>query len=159
MSRRATVSELMTKRVRTLGVDAKLSEARRALSEERIHHLPVVEGGKLVGVLSSRDLVRILREAKAGGAQDVDAILDRASSVREAMTPVLVALRPDDPVRSVPVRLGRRLVQIPFEPGDPRHGAIFIARARTSTGSSRAPDRGWVVFGTRSSTEKGPQKE
>jgi CBS domain-containing protein len=98
MSRRATVSELMTKRVRTLGVDAKLSEARRALSEERIHHLPVVEGGKLVGVLSSRDLVRILREAKAGGAQDVDAILDRAASVREAMTPVLVALRPDDPV-------------------------------------------------------------
>jgi CBS domain-containing protein len=98
MSRRATVSELMTKRVRTLGVDAKLSEARRALSEERIHHLPVVEGGKLVGVLSSRDLVRILREAKAGGAQDVDAILDRTASVREAMTPVLVALRPDDPV-------------------------------------------------------------
>ena len=98
MSRRATVSELMTKRVRTLGVDAKLSEARRALSEERIHHLPIVEGGALVGVLSSRDLVRILREAKAGGAQGVDAILDRASSVREAMTPVLVALRPDDPV-------------------------------------------------------------
>jgi CBS domain-containing membrane protein len=51
-----------------------------------------------VGVLSSRDLVRILREAKAGGAQDVDAILDRTASVREAMTPVLVALRPDDPV-------------------------------------------------------------
>jgi CBS domain-containing protein len=98
MSRRATISELMTKRVRTLGVDAKPSEARRALTQERIHHLPIVEGGKLVGVLSSRDLVRILREAKAGGSESVDAILDRASSIREAMSTDLVTLRPDDPV-------------------------------------------------------------
>lgn len=98
MSRRATISELMTKRVRTLGVDAKLSEARRALTQERIHHLPIVEGGVLVGLLSSRDLVGILREAKAGGAENVDAILDRASSIREVMSTDLVTLRPDDPV-------------------------------------------------------------
>jgi CBS domain-containing protein len=98
MSRRATISELMTRRVRTLGVDAKLSEARRALTQERIHHLPIVEGGILVGLLSSRDLVGILREAKAGGAENVDAILDRASSIREVMSTDLVTLRPDDPV-------------------------------------------------------------
>jgi CBS domain-containing protein len=98
MSRRATISELMTKRVRTLGVDAKLSEARRALTQERIHHLPIVEGAVLVGLLSSRDLVEILREAKAGGSENVDAILDRASSIREVMSTDLVTLRPDDPV-------------------------------------------------------------
>jgi CBS domain-containing protein len=97
MSRQATVAELMTKRVRTLPADAKLSEARRVLGEERIHHLPIVENGELVGVLSARDLVRTLREAKAGG-RSVEAILDRASSVREAMSPLLVALRPEDPV-------------------------------------------------------------
>jgi CBS domain-containing protein len=92
------ISELMTTHVRTLGVDAKLSEARRVLTKERIHHLPIVENGILVGLVSSRDLVRILREAKAGGSESVDEVLDRTSSLRKAMSTDLVTLRPDDPV-------------------------------------------------------------
>jgi CBS domain-containing protein len=52
----------------------------------------------VVGLLSSRDLVGILREAKSGGSESVDDILDRCSSIRQAMTTPLVTLRPDDPL-------------------------------------------------------------
>lgn len=98
MPRRTPISQLMTTHLRTLDVDAKLSEARRLLTEERIHHLPILERGAVVGLLSSSDLVGILREAKAGGSESVDAILDRCSSVRQAMSTRLVTLRPDDPL-------------------------------------------------------------
>jgi CBS domain-containing protein len=98
MSRKTPISQLMTTHVRTLDVNAKLSEARRVLSQERIHHLPIVEHGAVVGLLSSRDLVGILREAEAGGSESVDAVLDRSSSIRRAMSKPLVTLRPDDPL-------------------------------------------------------------
>ena len=98
MPRRTPISQLMTTHVRTLAVDAKPSEARRVLSQERIHHLPIVENGKLVGLISSRDLVEVLRDAEAGGTESVDQILDRSSSVAKLMSTPLVTLRPDDPV-------------------------------------------------------------
>jgi CBS domain-containing protein len=98
MSRKTPISQLMTTHVRTLDVDAKLSEARRLFTEERIHHLPIVEHRAVVGLLSSRDLVGILREAKAGGSESVDSILDRCSSIRQAMSSPLVTLHPDDTV-------------------------------------------------------------
>ena len=98
MPRRTPISQLMTTHVRTLAVDAKPSEARRVLSQERIHHLPIVENGKLVGLISSRDLVELLRDAKAGSAESVDQVLDRSSSVAKLMSTPLVTLRPDDPV-------------------------------------------------------------
>jgi CBS domain-containing protein len=95
MPRTTPISELMSRHVLTLDVKAKLSEARRILSQERIHHLPIVDEGVVVGVLSSRDLVRVLRAAQAGGSENVDAILDRHATVAQAMRPDLVTL-PED---------------------------------------------------------------
>ena len=98
MPRKTPISEVMTTRVRTLGVDAKLSEARRTLTKERIHHLPIVENGILVGLISSRDLVQILREAKASGSESVDQSLDRSASLAKVMSTDLVTVRSDEPV-------------------------------------------------------------
>jgi CBS domain-containing protein len=98
MPSKTPISKLMTTPVRTLGVGAPLSEARRVLTQERIHHLPVVDHGILVGMISSRDLVRILRAARAGGSENVDAILDRSSSVAKLMSSDLVTLHVDDSV-------------------------------------------------------------
>jgi acetoin utilization protein AcuB len=98
MPRKTPISKLMTTPVRTLGVDARLSEARRALTQAHIHHLPVVDRGVLVGIISSRDLVGVLREAGAGGSEDVDSILDRSSSIAKLMSTDLVTLNVDDSV-------------------------------------------------------------
>lgn len=98
MSRSTPISQLMTRHVQTLGVEAKPSEARRLFSKERIHHLPIVENGVLVGLLSSRDLVRVLRASRAGSASDPDAALDQAASLRSLMSSELVTLAPEDPV-------------------------------------------------------------
>ena len=98
MPKTTPISEVMTTGVSTLEVGAKLSDARRILVKQRIHHLPVVENGVPVGVISSRDLVRVLREAKAGADESVDRVLDRRSSVGRAMSTELATLRSDETV-------------------------------------------------------------
>lgn len=49
--------DLMTKKLITLSVDAKVSEAAALMQEKRIRHLPIVDDQDgIVGVLSSKDL-------------------------------------------------------------------------------------------------------
>ncbi len=51
-----TVDRFMTHCPHTIGHDQPLSTAHEMMRRYRIRHLPVLEGGKLVGMLSQRDL-------------------------------------------------------------------------------------------------------
>ncbi len=57
------VQKYMTALPHTIGQDQPLGVAERKMREEKIRHLPVLDGGKLVGVLTERDvqLVRGIR--------------------------------------------------------------------------------------------------
>ncbi len=88
------ISEWMTETVTTIALDAPLSEARRLFSREGIHHLPVVHEGQLVGMLSSRDLLRAIRGAAEDARVTSDAELDRSAEISDLMSRDLVMLRP-----------------------------------------------------------------
>lgn len=47
--------------VETIGADASLLEAVQRLGEKRIGALPVVEDGRIVGIVSERDIIYCLR--------------------------------------------------------------------------------------------------
>ncbi len=51
-----TVRDLMTREVVTCGPDESMSEAESLMNKHRFRHLPVVDGGKLIGMLSIRDV-------------------------------------------------------------------------------------------------------
>ncbi len=53
------VPVIMTTDVITLGPDNTLGEARSILLNTRIHHLPIVEGRKLVGMVTSWDIFKL----------------------------------------------------------------------------------------------------
>lgn len=50
------VSQFMTSHPWTIDEGASLASARKLMSAHRIHHLPVVDDAKLVGMVSDRDL-------------------------------------------------------------------------------------------------------
>ena len=52
------VSEIMTAEVRTCDPGAAVDDLRRAMTEHRIRHLPVVEDGRLAGIVSIGDVVK-----------------------------------------------------------------------------------------------------
>ena len=55
------VSRVMSSPVHTLAPDAAAADAARAMRELRHHHLVVVEGDEIVGILSAFDLLRAVR--------------------------------------------------------------------------------------------------
>ena len=52
------VRQVMTRPLKTLDSDAPVFKALHLMLEEHIHHLALVEEGKIVGVISSTDLLR-----------------------------------------------------------------------------------------------------
>ena len=56
ISKTVTVARYMTRGPHTIGREQSLERARAIMKADRIRHLPVLDGGKLVGVLSDREL-------------------------------------------------------------------------------------------------------
>lgn len=57
-SRDTRVSDIMTSKVITVHPDTTLEECMQLMTENRIRHLPVVDGERVVGVISIGDAVR-----------------------------------------------------------------------------------------------------
>jgi CBS domain-containing protein len=52
------VRDLMQEKIVTIGVSDRLSTVEDIMTLGGVRHMPVVQGGKLVGVVSERDLLR-----------------------------------------------------------------------------------------------------
>ena len=68
------VRNLMTKDVITVAEDATLSEVANLLLLHRIRRVPVVRDGKMVGVISRRDLLRCTVDAENPQGESTDEI-------------------------------------------------------------------------------------
>jgi CBS domain-containing protein len=76
------VSEVMSKDLVTVSPSTSLREAAKVMADRWIRHLPVVDAGKVVGVLSQRDLAGVL----AGALNEPEALqqlVESSELVRE----------------------------------------------------------------------------
>jgi CBS domain-containing protein/anti-sigma regulatory factor (Ser/Thr protein kinase) len=80
------IEEVMTRNVVTVIPQTTMAELREILRAHRISGAPVMQDGKLVGIISVEDLIKAL----AGGEME--------TTVGEKMTPHPVALHADEPV-------------------------------------------------------------
>lgn len=92
------VREIMTTEVVTIGMDEALETARGIFNQRRFHHLIVMEGGKAVGVISDRDLLKNLSPfvgvRMSERPQDIGTLRKR---IHQIMTRRLVSIEPDAP--------------------------------------------------------------
>lgn len=88
--------DLMTPEPVRLRADSTLAEALGLLALADVRHLPVVEGGEVVGMLSERDVLGVVAPSEDGAAP---AGLDR--KVRDLMSDRVYALGPEASVRHV----------------------------------------------------------
>jgi CBS domain-containing protein len=50
------IADVMTRQPWTVQIDDSLAVARQMIAEREIHHLPVLDGGKVVGMTTEREL-------------------------------------------------------------------------------------------------------
>lgn len=87
-----TIRKYMTTTPITMGADQSLATAAKAMSEHRIRHLPVLKGGKLVGVISERD-IRI--------AESFEGVDPKKESIDFVMTNDVYTVGPETPLNDV----------------------------------------------------------
>jgi acetoin utilization protein AcuB len=96
---RLVMEDVMTAQPTTIGRDQTLETAHRMMREERVRHLPVLEHGQLIGVVSQRDLYFL--ETIAG----VDL---REDTVEDAMSVDAYVVKPNDSVVEVATTMAKR---------------------------------------------------
>jgi CBS domain-containing protein len=94
------VRDLMQTEVVTLGVRETLDLADDIMRLGRIRHLPVTDGGRLVGVLSQRDLYRAGISSMLQLGRSTQHRFLAKVPVQAAMTPSPYTIGPDAPVRT-----------------------------------------------------------
>lgn len=99
MKRNEPVSKIMTRELETVHVGQKLSEVRRMLANNPYHHVPVVSGDKLVGLISSTDMVKLSLEIFGADQRAVDAMLDTSHTIESVMSTKLITIGGKDTVR------------------------------------------------------------
>jgi CBS domain-containing protein len=58
------VRDHMTRDVRTIDAEASLDDAASIFCERPIRRIPVIQAGRLVGILARRDLIRFVRDIR-----------------------------------------------------------------------------------------------
>lgn len=77
--REMTVADVMTRGVVTAAPDSKVDEAARRMGRGQVRRLPVVEDGRLVGMLSLADMARSCDMEAAAALADISGNLRRAT--------------------------------------------------------------------------------
>lgn len=90
------VRDIMTRKVLTVDMDRSLNDVRRVFERAPFHHLVVIEDGKLVGLVSDRDVYRAISPfAGTPTERSCDAFTLR-KHVHQIMTRSPKTCEPDD---------------------------------------------------------------
>lgn len=103
LSRRIQVREVMTKEVTTIGPEAGIEEAARLITENDVSGLPVVEGEKVVGVVTEADVLAMTGIRRDFTFRDLIGHLtgepirppEQACTVRDVMSSPAIVVRPE----------------------------------------------------------------
>ena len=119
------VRDIMVAELVTLHVDEELSLASDIMNLARIRHLPIVEGDRLVGIISQRDLFRASLASVMG--YDYAATRDhlKSVSIREAMVKEVITVQPDKDIGEAgKIMLDRKIGCLPVVEGDRLVGMV-----------------------------------
>jgi len=71
-SKETPVKDIMTQELVTVDASHSVTECMRVMTEKRIRHLPVMEGSKMIGLVSIGDLVRRIISAQTATIDNLE---------------------------------------------------------------------------------------
>ncbi len=111
---KTTLRELMTPRPKTIGAEQSLAMAKKVMRELGVRHLPVLHGGQIEGIISSRDIALVERLPGVDSA---------TLEVSEAMSMEPYVVGPDTPMD-----------QVAREMAEHKYGAVVVMDGSTVVG-------------------------
>ena len=119
------VNEVMVKEVATLDINDELSLANDIMRLGRIRHLPVVDGGRLAGIISERDLFRSSLAHALGYGGQASRDLMKTLRIKDIMVPGVVTTSPEaDLCQAVKIMMDKKIGCLPVVEDDRLVGLI-----------------------------------
>jgi len=85
MKKNEQIEKVLTRGIVTTHTGEKLSNVRRLFVENGFHHMPVVSGKKLIGMISASDILAISVGGVGSDERSMDAYLDHQFSIEKLM--------------------------------------------------------------------------
>lgn len=99
MRKNEPIRKLMSTSVISIHHGEPVSQARKIMVESGVHHLPVVSGDALKGIISWSDLLRIsFGDAFGADERAVDATLDHTFTLEQVMSADVITVTPQTTV-------------------------------------------------------------
>ncbi len=119
------VKEVMVKEVATLDVNDELSLANDIMRLGRIRHLPVVDGARLVGIVSERDLFRSSLAQALGYGGENSRELMKTLHIKDIMVREIITISPElDLCQAVKMMVDKKIGCLPVVEHDRLVGLI-----------------------------------
>ncbi|GAA4278898.1 CBS domain-containing protein [Aquimarina mytili] len=109
MKKRTPVSKIMTSDVITLNQTNGLETAEMLFKQNKIRHIPVVNGNTIIGMLSYTDLLRIsFADAVNESEQDIDTVVYGMFTIEQVMAKNLVSVTSSTTIKEVAEILSKK---------------------------------------------------
>ena len=98
-AKKGVVREILMGSPVTLKPDETLDLANDVISLGRIRHIPIIEDGRLVGVLSERDMMGAATTTIFGLKRKSKSALLKSVLIKDVMKKKVVTVKPDTPIK------------------------------------------------------------
>ena len=99
MKKNELVSNVMSNNIVSVQQGESLSEVRHKMVDSNIHHIPVLSGQQLVGMISFTDMMKLNIVISGADDRTIDSIIDQQFQIKDIMNKELTTLGAKDTIR------------------------------------------------------------
>ncbi|MFA6013939.1 MAG: CBS domain-containing protein [Gallionellaceae bacterium] len=99
MKKNDSVTKIMSTNVAVIQEGRPLSEVRKIMCDLDIHHVPIVSGAKLVGLVSFTDMMKINLVVNGADERSIGAIIDQQFKISDVMSNQLTTIKNTETIR------------------------------------------------------------
>lgn len=99
MRKNDPINKLMSKNVESVQQGQALSDVYKLMCNTGIHHVPVLDGEKLTGLISFTDMMKLSMAIDTNNEHTVGALIDSHSSIVDVMSTDLITIKDQQTVR------------------------------------------------------------
>ena len=86
------IEKVLTTEVITVHLNQKLSYVNKIFNEKSVHHIPVIEDKKPIGMITTTDIYKLIHNIDTHDMREIDAMLDSDFTIKDVMSKDLVTL-------------------------------------------------------------------
>ena len=99
MKKNELVSHIMSNNVISVQQGQSMSDVRHKMIDSNIHHIPVLSGQQLVGMISFTDMMKLNVVINGADERTIDSIIDQQFEIKDIMNRNLTTLETKDTIR------------------------------------------------------------